>query len=121
MRDFADALASKDLGQYSAWLADNLTLYVPVHGEPIAGKRAACQILPIVFSLFDKFHYVDVFTGQSTHALIFRAEVRGIPLEGVDYVRTNERGLVTEFSVMMRPLKAITVLSDAIGTIMKAR
>jgi hypothetical protein len=34
---------------------------------------------------------------------------------GVDYVRTNENGHPTKFSVMMRPLKAITALTKAIG------
>ncbi|MDQ2840956.1 MAG: hypothetical protein M3Y72_07960 [Acidobacteriota bacterium] len=72
--------------------------------------------MQVVFSLFDNFHYVDVFKGHATHALIFRAEVSRIPLEGVDYVRTNETGLVTEFSVTMGPLKAITALRKAVGT-----
>jgi len=92
-----------------------MRLYVPVHEEPLIGKQAACCILPVVFCLFDDFHYVDVFSGRRTHALIFRAEVSGIPLEGVDYVRTDENGFVTELSVTMRPLKAITELSKAIS------
>ncbi len=102
MQAFADALASKDLGTYSAWFADDVSLYVPIHEEPRVGKETACQILPVVF------------TEQQSHALVFRAEVTGIPLEGVDYVRTDENGLVTEFSVTMRPLRAITALSKAI-------
>jgi hypothetical protein len=96
-----------------------MKLYTPVHEEPSVGRQAACQILSIVFSLFDNFHYPDVFTGQETHALIFRAEVKGIPLEGVDYVQTDENGRVTEFSVTMRPLKAITTLAKEIGAIMR--
>ena len=119
MQEFADALASKDLDRYSQWFADDMRLYTPVHEEPSVSKQAACQILPIVFSLFENFHYLDVFTGQQTHALIFRAEVSGIPLEGVDYLRTDDNGLVTEFSVTMRPLKAITALSKAIGAKMQ--
>ncbi len=119
MQEFADALASKDLDRYSQWFADDMRLYTPVHEEPSVGKQAACQILPIVFSLFENFHYPDVFTGQQTHALIFRSEVSGIPLEGVDYLRTDHNGLVTEFSVTMRPLKAITALAKAIGAKMQ--
>ena len=96
-----------------------MRLYVTVYEEPIVGKQDACQILPVVFSIFENFHYPDVFTGQQTHALVFRAEVRGIPLEGVDYLRTDENGLVTEFSVTMRPLKAITTLVKEIGAKMQ--
>ena len=119
MKEFADALASKDLDRYSAWFADDIRLYTPIHEEPVVGKQAAGQILPVVFSIFENFRYPDIITGQQTHALLFRAEIDGIPLEGVDYVRTNENGLVTEFNVMMRPLKAITALNKAIGAKMQ--
>ena len=121
MREFADALASKDVDRYSAWFADDMRLFVPVYEEPLVGKQAACQILPVVFSIFENFHYPDVFTGRQTHALVFRAEVAGIPLEGVDYIRTNSEGRVTEFSVMMRPLKAITALVKEIGARMQGQ
>jgi len=119
MQEFADALASKDLDRYSAWFAGDIRLYTTIHEEPIVGKQAACQILPVVFSIFKNFRYPDIITGQQTHALLFRAEIDGIPLEGVDYVRTNENGLVTEFNVMMRLLKAITALNKAIGAKMQ--
>ncbi len=115
IQELADALASKDLNRYSVWFAEDMRLYTPIHEEPSIGKQTACQILPVVFSCFDNFHYLDVLTREQTHALIFSAEVNGIPLEGVDYLRTDDRGLVTEFYVMMRPLKAITELSNAIG------
>ena len=119
MQEFADALASKDLDRYSAWFADDIRLYTPIHEEPVVGKQAAGQILPVVFSIFENFRYADIITGQQTHALLFRAEIDGISLEGVDYVRMDENGLVTEFNVMMRPLKAITALSEAIGAKMQ--
>ncbi len=119
MQEFADALASKDLDRYAAWFADDIWLFTPIHEEPVVGKQAACQILPVVFSIFENFRYPDIITGQQTHALLFRAEIDGIPLEGVDYVRTDENGLVTEFNVMMRPLQAITALSEAIGAKMQ--
>lgn len=119
IQELADALASKDLNRYSVWFAEDMRLYTPIHEEPSNGKQTASQILPVVFSCFDNFQYIDVLTKQQTHALFFRAEVNGISLDGVDYVRTNDSGLVTEFYVMMRPLKAITELSDLIGIKMK--
>ena len=119
MQDLADALASKDLERYSVWFADEMKLYVPVYEEPFVGKETACEVLSMVFSFFDNFHYVDVFSERSTHALVFRADVHSISLEGVDYVKTNENELVTEFSVTMRPLKAITALTKVIGAKMQ--
>jgi hypothetical protein len=36
-----------------------------------------------------------------------------------DYLHTNENGLIKEFSVTMRPLKAITTLVKEIGAKMQ--
>jgi hypothetical protein len=120
MKDFADALASKDLERYSRWFAEDMRLYTPVHEEPSVGRQAACQILPLVFSLLDDFHYPDVIEGSDTHALLFHATVEGVALEGIDYIRTNAQGQVTDFFVMVRPLKALTTLAKAIGARMRA-
>ncbi len=40
--ELADALASKDLSRYSAWFAEDMQLYTPIHEEPSVGKQAAC-------------------------------------------------------------------------------
>lgn len=114
VQTLADDLASKERDRYSRWFAEGMRLYTPLHEEPVTGREAACQILSVVFSLFDNFRYPDVIAGRETHALFFRTEVSGIPLEGIDYIRTNADGQVTDFSVLLRPLKAITTLSTAI-------
>ncbi len=119
IKELADALASKELERYAAWFADDMRLFTPIHEEPSIGKQAACKILPLVFSFFDNFHYPDFFSGKQSHSLIFRAEVNGILLDGVDYLKLNDSGLITDFFVMMRPLKAITALSDLIGIAMQ--
>ncbi len=119
IQTLADDLASKDVDRYSRWFAEDIRLHTPIHEEPIIGRQATCQILSLVFSLFDDFHYPDVIAGQETHALFFRTQVSGVPLEGIDYIRTNAEGQVAEFSVLLRPLKAITTLAKAIGTKMQ--
>ncbi|HVF11409.1 MAG TPA: hypothetical protein VNA16_11425 [Abditibacteriaceae bacterium] len=120
MQEFADALASKDVNRYGAWFADDMKLFTPIYEEPMIGKETACQMLPVVFSVFENFHYPDVLSGETTHALFFRAEIEGVLLEGVDYIETDASGRVTSFSVMMRPLKAITALTKGIAARMQA-
>ncbi len=119
IQTLADDLASKDLDRYSRWFAEDIRLYTPMHEEPVTGRQAACQILSLVFSLFDDFHYPDVIAGHRTHALFFRTHVSGVPLEGIDYIRTNAEEQITEFSILLRPLTAITTLSKAIGARMQ--
>ena len=119
IQTLADDLASKDVERYARWFAEGIRLYTPMHEEPVMGRDAACQILSLVFSLFDDFHYPDVISGEETHALFFRTRVGGVPLEGIDYIRSNAEGRVTEFSVLLRPLDAITTLSKAIAARME--
>jgi hypothetical protein len=116
---FAEALASKDVNRYSAWFADDIRLYTPAQDEAIAGRPAVSRVLPVIFSLFEGFHYPDVVAGQETHALFFRAQVNGVPLEGIDYIRVNGEGKVSEFTVMIRPLPALMALSQAVAARMQ--
>lgn len=115
----AGDLASKDVDRFSRWFAEDIRLHTPIHEEPVAGQQAACKILSLVFSLFDDFGYPDVIVGEETLALFFRDRVSGVPLEGIDYIRTNAEGQITEFSVLLRPLAAIATLSKAIGAAMQ--
>ena len=45
------------------------------------------------------------FLEDERYALVPRAEVNGIPLEEVDYVRTDKNGSVTGLGVTLCPLK----------------
>jgi len=56
------------------------------------------------------------FLEDETYALVFRVEVNGIPLEGVDYVRTDKKDLLRDLALRCAHSKGITELSKAIGT-----
>ena len=121
IHDFAKALQSKDHTKYAAWFADDMRLYTPIHEEPTVGKGAATQILQVVFSIFENFQYPDVVAGQDhSHALIFRADIGGHALHGVDYLKMAADGRVAEFHVLVRPLAALTALGQAITERMRS-
>jgi hypothetical protein len=93
IKELADALASKELERYAVWFSDDMRLFTPIHEEPLIGKSAASQILPLVFSFFDDFHYPDTLSGQQSHSLIFKAKINGIMLDGVDYLKLMKADL----------------------------
>jgi hypothetical protein len=43
IREFAQALQSKDPTRYGEWFADDIRLYTPIHEEPAVGKRGRCS------------------------------------------------------------------------------
>jgi hypothetical protein len=47
--------------------------------------------------------------------LHFRTRVGDREVEGIDMIRRGADGLIDDFTVMVRPLSAVTALRDAIG------
>ncbi len=110
------ALESKDPQAYIPLLAEDIAFYSPVEAEPMRGKQQVSRLLSVVFDLFDDFHYTGQADGKEHwHVLHFRAHVADTPLEGVDLVRFNGAGLVSEFTVLLRPLAALNLLHREIG------
>ena len=47
--------------------------------------------------------------------LIFRAEVQGRALDGLDLLTFDEDGLIAELEVMVRPMSGLNALAAAMG------
>ena len=45
-------------------------------------------------------------------------EIEGVAINGIDMIHWNEAGLVTNFKVMVRPLKAINMLHQQMGAVL---
>lgn len=54
-----------------------------------------------------KFGYTKIIDGESQAMLEFESQIDDIKINGVDIITWNDEGLITEFKVMVRPLKAI--------------
>lgn len=60
-----------------------------------------------VATVLDDFRFVRELDG----ALMFTATVDGLDIQGCDWLHTDGDGLIDEITVMMRPLKAVTVFA----------
>ena len=101
-----------DVSGLDAILADDAVFHSPIVHTPQKGKDLVRLYLTAAFQvLFNgKFHYVrEVVTGDDA-VLEFEAEVDGIHVNGVDMIRFDREGRITDFKVMLRPLKAIQLL-----------
>jgi hypothetical protein len=47
-------------------------------------------------------------------------QVPGCPINGVDMIRWNDDNAITDFKVMLRPLKAINVSHQKMGEMLQA-
>ena len=112
----------RDMAGVDALLADDAVFYSPVVHTPQVGKPITAKYLKAAFSVFfnDSFRYVDETRGEDSAVLEFTVTLDGIDVNGVDMIRWNEDGLIVEFKVMLRPLKAVHLIHQKMGEMLQA-
>lgn len=88
-------------------LADDVTFHTPADAMPLRGKRAFVASLRQSFGNFENFEYAREFVGDEGHVLEFRGGVGDVAFTGIDIIRLDAAGKVTELVVMIRPMSAI--------------
>ncbi|NRQ48956.1 nuclear transport factor 2 family protein [Aeromicrobium stalagmiti] len=117
MKAFRTAVEAGDFAGLGELLADDVVFRSPVAFKPYAGKPIVAAILRGVGRVFEDFRYVrelEDADGRGS-ALVFETVVDGVSLNGIDLIRTDEHGLVTELTVMVRPLSASNALAAAMA------
>ncbi len=111
-----------DVDGLDALLADDAVFHSPVVHTPQLGKAVTKKYLAAAFQVFfnDSFRYVRELQGARDAILEFELELDGIRINGVDMLRWNDEGQVTEFKVMLRPLKAVNLIHQKMGAMLQA-
>jgi len=112
----------RDTPGLDALLADEAIFYSPVVHTPQIGKAIAKKYLEAAFQVFfnESFRYVRELSGERDAVLEFEVELDGIAINGVDMIKWNESGKITEFKVMLRPLKAVNLIHQKMAAMLKA-
>ena len=107
----------RDLAALKALLDRDAVFHSPIVHTPQRGQQLAFMYLAAAFQVFfnPSFRYVREIVGPSDAMLEFETEIDGVLVNGVDIVKWNEAGLIVEFKVMIRPLKAINKVWDMMG------
>ena len=115
MHPFRAALEAGDVDAALALLAEDVVFRSPVVFAPYRGRDAVAPILHAVARVFEDFGYVREIGSPdgADHVLVFRARVGDRELEGSDFLHTGDRGLIDEFTVMVRPLSGALALAEA--------
>jgi hypothetical protein len=113
---------SSDENAISALLHEDAVFESPVVHTPQRGKPITVKYLASAGKVFNNtgFHYVGEWEGKNSLILEFNAEINGIKIDGIDMITWDEDGLITNFKVMVRPLKAMNMLHQKMGEILAA-
>jgi hypothetical protein len=103
-------------------LADDAVFHSPVVHTPQAGKAIVMAYLVAASHVLgtDKFHYVRELVDGDEMMLEFVTELDGVTINGVDIIRFNADGLICDFKVMVRPLKAINKVWEMMAAQLEA-
>ncbi len=104
---FTAAMQRKDLDAMLTHMADDVILKTPLAAEPLKGKAAIRPVVEALLGTVDTFDFQEIMQGPRHVSSFFRVTVGSEELDGVDYWRTNETGLIREMTVLWRPLPAI--------------
>ena len=116
MHPFRAAVEARDIDAGLELFAEDATLDSPVAFKPFVGIEQVSVVLRAVIETFEDFHYTDEFeNADGSHALIFRARVGDKSVEGLDLIRTDDSGQITNLTVMVRPLSGLIALAEAMA------
>lgn len=103
-------------------LAEEAVFHSPVVHTPQVGKAITKTYLAAAFQVFfnPTFRYVRELTSDRDAVLEFELELDGIRVNGVDMIKWNEEGKITEFKVMLRPLKAVNLIHQKMAAMLQA-
>lgn len=107
---------TKDLDALDVLLADNATFESPIVFRPQVGRDLTSMYLKAAATLLlsgGTFRYLHEWYGERSAVLEFEAEVNGVLVNGVDMIFWNDAGKIERFKVMIRPLKAINLMHEA--------
>jgi hypothetical protein len=97
-------------------LAEHIVFRSPFVQSPIPGRAATLLVLTHVVRIFENFRYHRTFiAGPRDVALEFSANIGKWQLKGIDLINFGRNGEMTEFEVMVRPIKALQALGEEMG------
>ena len=109
---YRTALEHRDPDRLTAALHPDVVFDTPASDEPIRGRGNVVALFGVLSTVFEDPVITDELRGERSRALIFRLRVDGHSIEGVDYLRLDENGLVRRITVTIRPLTSLQVLAD---------
>src|SRR4051812_14580951 len=112
---FRQAVEAKDVEAMAAALHPDVTFSSPAVFRPYERRDTVMMLLRHVVEVFEDFRYTDELHGDSTHGLVFAARVGDKELRGWDSLPRDADGLVTQLTVMIRPLSGLIAVAEAMS------
>lgn len=113
---------SRDTALLYALLDEHCTFQSPVVHTPQLGREITFKYLVAALHVLGNtsFTYLREWHNSDSSVLEFQSVIEGITVNGVDIISWNANGCITDFKVMVRPLKAVNKLHEMMGRMLAA-
>jgi SnoaL-like domain len=99
-----EVVEAKDPALLDALLADDAVFRSPAVHTPQQGKELTTAYLSAALVVLGPtLNYQHEWYDASSAILEFTAELEGLTVHGIDMIRWDDTGRITEFTVMVRP------------------
>ncbi|MGI8754867.1 MAG: nuclear transport factor 2 family protein [Acidimicrobiales bacterium] len=105
----------RELDQWRQALAPDVVVWSPILRKPFEGADAACELFHALFGCIDRFEITEEVNAPNLDVYWWRAHMRGRDVEGVDLLRLDSAGRVSEIRVFIRPLVGLGTFASATG------
>ena len=114
-------VSSRNMAALADLLADNVVFHSPVVHTPQHGKAITQAYLHGAMEVLNSAHfrYEREIVGPRDAVLEFVTQIDGVHVNGIDLIRWGDDGRITDFKVMVRPLKAVNALHAKMAAVLQ--
>lgn len=113
---------ARDPSGLAGLLADDVVFRSPAVHTPQEGRALTTAYLTAAIAVLGPtLTYLREWYDASSAVLEFRAELEGLTVHGIDMLTWGEDGRLTDFTVMVRPVKGLQKLIELMAAELAAR
>lgn len=116
---FRAAVEAHDLDAMMTVFADDARFHSPIVYKTYEGIDELRFVLSGVMQVFEDFRYVAEYRSDTGAVLHFRTTVGDRELDGIDLLEFGDDGRCHEFTVMVRPYSAATLLRRRMAALLE--
>jgi hypothetical protein len=99
-----------------ALVAEDAVFRSPAVHTPQEGRDTVVGYLTAAFAVLGpELSYEREWLGEDSAVLQFRTRVGGLEVHGVDIITWDDAGRIVDFTVMIRPVKALHAVMEHMG------
>lgn len=111
-----EVVASRDAAGLPALIAEDAVFRSPAVHTPQEGRDTVVAYLTAAFTVLGpQLAYEREWLAEDSAVLQFRTVVGGLDVSGVDIITWDADGQIVDFTVMVRPAKALSAVIEHLG------